>query len=118
MLKAPLSSSQEMFCKQGEERDVVPEYPKTLVSGFVVSLSRKPIKLFAEQHSDRYYARDSVTISVDGISAEVKRKDLYRDGGTRIIRTNLGTLVLPHRLNDPDHRPRWNGQIVIEDGTV
>lgn len=49
----------------------------------------------------------SPRVWLDGLEVKVTgQPKLLRDGGTRHIPTEQGTLTLPHRLNDPDRTPR------------
>lgn len=61
---------------------------------------------------------DGVSVRVEGLPysprvwldgeevAVTGQSRLLRDGGTRHIPTERGTLTLPHRLGDPDRTPR------------
>jgi hypothetical protein len=54
-----------------------------------------------------------VAISIDGQDAAlVERPNLYRDGGSRMFTTTAGKVWLPHRIGDPDTRPRLDGEVV------
>lgn len=68
------------------------------------------VEVLAVQHGE---ALDDVSITVDGVDAVVTRIALARDGGTIAYSTDLGSLVLPHRIGDPDRTPRWQGQPVV-----
>lgn len=56
-----------------------------------------------------YHAAD---IWIDGQEARVLRAGRLRDGGTTIWHTDRGSVRLPHRIGDPDHRPRLDGEVV------
>lgn len=57
-------------------------------------------------------------IEIDGRVALIGDARLYRDGGTREFRTDLGTVRLPHRIGDDDRRARLDGEVVeVPDGT-
>lgn len=59
---------------------------------------------------DRHGYPGRVYIFINGYQAEPCDMDLlYRDGGTRIIKTSIGTLVIPRKLSSKDRVPRWNG---------
>lgn len=53
-----------------------------------------------------------VKIVVNGVEAHVRESRLFRDGGTREFVTDMGNLVLPHRIGNPDRTPRWQGEKV------
>ena len=53
--------------------------------------------------------RFGFAITVDGQAAEVMTVSTERDGGTRVIITDRGTITLPHKLNSADRVPKLDG---------
>ncbi len=52
---------------------------------------------------------------IDGESATiVGRPMLFRDGGTRVYKTDRGEIRFPHRIGSDDRTPRLDGEPVCE----
>lgn len=69
-------------------------------------------QILAVEGEDATLMRSVVSVYVNMKPVRVIRVDVLRDGGSRVIKTEAGTLTLPHRMNDPDREPRWDGELI------
>jgi hypothetical protein len=51
-----------------------------------------------------------LAIRVDGKKATITGYRHYRDGGTEVFETDLGTFTIPRKLGSVDRVPKWNGK--------
>lgn len=59
-----------------------------------------------EVNSDPYTNTATSTLHVDGVKIAIQAALRYRDGGTTVIETEIGTITFPHKIGNDDRTPR------------